>query len=190
MRRQNGLVPHVDDQCLRDVAWIRDDFDQLVAGAAPADLDRASDGTRWTNRELLFHMWFGQRITRAIIVLMGLTSRLPRRFDAAFAWVLRAATTPYNWTNYVGAVGGARVVGLRRARRWMRADTDWILRWATRASQRDVSRGMAVPVAWDPYFAPWMSRADVLAWAPKHYRHHRAQLTLPDLPAAETSPDA
>ena len=30
----------------------------------------------------------------------------------------------------------------------------------------------------DPYFTAWMSRSDLLAWAPKHYRHHRAQLTL------------
>lgn len=183
-------MSHVEEQCLRDLAWIRDDFDRLVAGATSADLDRASDGTRWTNRELLFHMWFGQRITRAVIVLMGLTSRLPWHLDAAFARLLAAATAPYNWINYAGAVGGARTVGLRRARRWMNADTDWILRWAVRASEREVHRGMTVPVAWDPYFASWMSRADLLAWAPKHYRHHRAQLTLPDLPAVETSPDA
>ena len=135
-------------------------------------------------------MWFGQRITRAVVVLMGVTSRLPWRLDVAFARALTAATRPYNWINYVGAVGGARTVGLRRAQRWMTADTDWIFRWATLASAGDVNRGMAVPQAWDPYFAPWMSRADVLAWAPKHYRHHRAQLTLPGLPAAEPIPDA
>lgn len=187
---QNGLVPHVGDQCLRDLAWIRDDFHRLVVGAAAADLDRDSEGTRWTNRELLFHMWFGQRITRAVVVMMGVTSRLPWGLDMAFARALAAATWPYNWINYVGAVGGARTVGLRRARRWMSADTDWLLRWADLASERDMNRGMAVPEAWDPYFAPRMSRVDFLGWAPKHYRHHRAQLTLPDLPAAEPSPDS
>jgi hypothetical protein len=135
-------------------------------------------------------MWFRQRITRAVIVLMGVTSRPPWRLDVAFARALTAVTAPYNWVNYVGAVGGARTAGLRRAQRWMSADTDWLMRWATRASERDVNRGMAVPAAWDPYFAPWMSRADVLAWAPKHYLHHRGQLTLPDLPAVEASPDA
>lgn len=76
-------MPHVNDHCLRDLAWIRDNFDQLVAGAAAADLDWASDGTRRTNRELLFHMWFGQRITRAVVVLMGVKSRLPWHLDAA-----------------------------------------------------------------------------------------------------------
>jgi hypothetical protein len=40
---------------------------------------------------------------------------------------------------------------------------------------------MTVPESWDPYFLPWMSRSDVLDWAPKHYRRHRAQLTLEGL---------
>lgn len=182
-------MPGIDDQCLRELAWIRDDFEMLVGPAAPADLDKASMGTRWTNRELLFHMWFGQRITRAVILLMSVTSRLPRGVGTAFARVLTAATTPYNWINYMGAVGGARTVGLRRAQRWMNADTDWLLQWAASASEADVNRGMVVPTTWDPYFAPWMSRADVLAWAPTHYRHHRAQLTLRDLPAEEAPPE-
>jgi hypothetical protein len=121
---------------------------------------------------------------------MAVTSRLPLRSDVAFAWVLTAATAPYTWINYVAAVGGARLVGLRRARRWMSADTDCLLRWAARAAQSDLSRGMAVPEGWDPYFTHWMSRVDVLTWAPKHYRHHRAQLTLPDLPAMEALPNA
>lgn len=183
-------MPEIDDTCLRELAWIRDDFEMLVDRAAPAELDQASNGTRWTNRELLFHMWFGHRIARAVVVLMGVTSRLPRGIGTAFARALTTATTPYNWINYIGAVGGARTVGLHRAERWMKADTDWLLRWAASASTRDVKRGMAVPAAWDPYFAPWMTRADVLAWAPRHYRHHRGQLTLPDLPATEVSDDA
>ena len=31
----------------------------LVGGANPADLRRRSNGTRWTNEQLLFHMVFG-----------------------------------------------------------------------------------------------------------------------------------
>jgi hypothetical protein len=179
-------VRGVDDECLKDLAWIRYDFDRVVEDARARDLDRVSDGTRWTNRELLFHMWFGQRLTRALVILMAVTSRLPLGFGTVFARALTSATTPYNWINYIGAVGGARTAGLGRAQRWMNADTEWLLRWAAGASERDAHRGMAVPVTWDPYFGPWMSRADVLAWAPKHYRHHRAQLTLPDLPTAAT----
>ena len=60
----------------------------------------------------------------------------------------------------------------------MRRDTTWLLRWAEAASAQDLARGMSVPTSWDPYFLPWMNRTDLLNWAPKHYRHHRAQLTL------------
>ena len=60
----------------------------------------------------------------------------------------------------------------------MVGDTNWLIHWGDRATAADLARGMSVPPGWDPYFAAWMSRADLLAWAPKHYRHHRAQLTL------------
>ena len=35
------------------------DPQSAVAGATPQDLHRRSDGTRWTNRQLLWHMAFG-----------------------------------------------------------------------------------------------------------------------------------
>ena len=57
-------------------------------------------------------------------------------------------------------------------------DEETIVRWADAASEEELARGMSVPAGWDPYFAPWMSRRDLLEWAPKHYRHHRAQLTI------------
>jgi hypothetical protein len=158
--------------------WIRDDYVALVRSAAPADLDAPSEGTRWTNRELLFHMWFGQRIARALIPVMGAFSRLPPAASRAYAGLLATLTGPYDWVNYVGAAAGARTAGLDRAQRWMVADTAWLLRWGDRSSDADLSRGMSVPPGWDPYFTAWMSRADVIDWLPLHYRHHRAQLTL------------
>ena len=35
------------------------EFHQLITSASPDDLRRLSDGTRWTNRQLLFHMVLG-----------------------------------------------------------------------------------------------------------------------------------
>lgn len=168
----------VDDATLEALAWTRDDYRDLVMSVDPDELDRPTTGTRWTNRELLFHMWFGQHIARVVVPVLGVFGRLPRPASAAYSRLLTTATRPYDWVNYIGPVGGARLVGLRRAERWMRADTDWLLRWASRASEAELKRGMVVPTSWDPYFSPWMNRVDVLAWAPKHYRHHRAQLTL------------
>ena len=80
--------------------------------------------------------------------------------------------------NYAGSVAGARVTGLRLARRWVRRDTERLLGWGARATDAQLASGMSVPADWDPYFTPWMSRYDVLVWTKKHYDHHRAQLTL------------
>jgi hypothetical protein len=159
--------------------WVSADFELLTTGV-PGDVpDAPSDGTRWTNRELLFHMWFGQRIARVFIPLVGGFSRLPPPVSRGYARLLAELSRPYEWVNYAGAVAGARVGGLARARRWMAGDTAAILRWADASSDADLARGMSVPAAWDPYFSPWMSRRDLLEWAPKHYRHHRDQLTIP-----------
>ena len=48
----------------------RHDFHQLIGHATPADLHRPSDGTRWTNQQLLFHMLFGYLVVRALLVLV------------------------------------------------------------------------------------------------------------------------
>lgn len=161
--------------------WIRNDFDHIVATVTPQDLVAPTAGTRWTNRELIFHLWFGQRITRAFITLVGAFSRLPPPVSRGWAHILGAATRPCDWVNYAASAGGGRVVPLRTVRRWMHNDTAAILAWADRATDADLRSGMSVPPGWDPYFQPWMSRTDLLDWAPKHYRHHRAQLTIEGL---------
>ena len=55
------------------------DFHQLIADATPADLRRPSDGTKWTNQQLLFHMLFGYLIVRALLVLARVFGLAPRR---------------------------------------------------------------------------------------------------------------
>jgi hypothetical protein len=40
---------------------------------------------------------------------------------------------------------------------------------------------MTIPPSWDPYFSTWMDRAELITWAPMHYRQHRWQLTLTTL---------
>jgi hypothetical protein len=50
-------------------------FHDLHAQATPADLERRSDGTRWTNQQLLFHMLLGYLIIRALGNLVPRASR-------------------------------------------------------------------------------------------------------------------
>lgn len=160
------------------LTWVTEDFDALVGGARVDELVRPTRGTRWTNEQLLFHMWFGQRIARVFVPVLGGFSRLPPGASVGWSRLLGSLTRPYDWVNFAAPVAGSRVVPLPRVRQWMRQDTQWLLRWGDEASAVDLARGMTVPASWDPYFTPWMSRLDVLDWAPKHYRHHRAQLTL------------
>ena len=148
------------------LVWVRDDYEALVRSAEAADLRAPTLGTRWTNRELLFHMWFGQRIARVILPVAGGFSRVPAVVGRRFAALLTAGTGPYDWMNYVAGVGGARVVSMERTCRWMHLDTGAVLRWADNANDRDLDRGMAVPPGWDPYFEKWMSRRDFLEWHP------------------------
>jgi hypothetical protein len=95
--------------------------------------------------------------------------------------MLTALTRPYDWVNWAGATTGALVLSPRSMDRMMSRTTSSILTWYDHASCADLARGMSIPATWDPYFTPWMSRRDILEWAPKHYRHHRAQLTLTTL---------
>ena len=60
-------------------------FHRLVAGATDTELRSASDGTRWTNEELLVHMLFGYLIARPLVVLAGVFSRLPKGASRGFA---------------------------------------------------------------------------------------------------------
>jgi hypothetical protein len=154
------------------------DFADLLVSAPTDRLDELTDGTRWTNRQLLWHMAFGQHIARVLMPVVGAFSTLPRPVSRWYATVLSAATVPYDWVNYAGSAAGARLTGLRLARRWMRRDTEWLLSWGAGATDAQLASGMSVPIRWDPYFTPWMSRHDVLVWTKRHYDHHRAQLTL------------
>ncbi|MFB4320582.1 hypothetical protein [Actinomadura sp. 21ATH] len=49
----------------------------MLNEAAAADLARRSDGTRWTNEQLLFHMMFGYLVVLRLLVLVRLIGRLP-----------------------------------------------------------------------------------------------------------------
>ena len=86
------------------------DFRRIVAAATPADLRRPSDGTRWTNQQLLFHMLFGYLIVRALLVLARFFGLLPDAASKAFARLLDSARRPFDLINYLGSCAGARII--------------------------------------------------------------------------------
>jgi mycothiol maleylpyruvate isomerase-like protein len=72
----------------------RQEFRRLLGGATAADLRRPSDGTKWTNQQLLFHMLLGYLVVRALLPLTRLFGRLPCGASAVFARLLDCAPPP------------------------------------------------------------------------------------------------
>ncbi len=170
------------DPVRADLESIGRDYRAILAAARPDELDLPANGTAWTNRQLLFHMLLGQRITRMVITVMGAFSRLPAGASRGWAAAMAAATPVYERLNFAGSVVGGRLFSHARMGRQMDAVTAKILHFYEDASPGDLSRGMTIPPSWDPYFSTWMDRAQLMSWAPKHYQHHRRQPTLTTLP--------
>jgi hypothetical protein len=172
----------LSDPVRADLEWIARDYSAILKAALPEELDLPTNETEWTNRQLLFHMLLGQRITRLVIPVMGVFSRLPPGASRAWATGMAAVTPLYNRLNWAGGVVGGRLFNLARTGRQMEAVTAKILHFYDQASPGELHRGMTIPPSWDPYFSTWMDRAQLMTWAPKHYQHHRRQLTLTTLP--------
>ena len=85
-------------------------FREIVERSGPGDLRRRSRGTRWTNRQLLFHMVFGYLVVRTLLPLVRGFGRLPLSYSRRFAAVLHAIRRPYHLVNYVGSCVGDAVL--------------------------------------------------------------------------------
>jgi hypothetical protein len=163
---------------VEEIHRARDDFHQLVDGAKSAELRRRSNGTKWTNEQLLFHMLFGYLVVRNLLPLVKAFSRLPPGYSRHFAHALNAATRPFHVINYVGSLGGARVLGHAGMESLMDRVTESLVTTLEQANTEQLHRGMHFPLGWDPYFRDFMTVEDVLHYATQHYDHHRKQLTL------------
>lgn len=155
-----------------------DDFHRLLDEATTSELRRRSNGTKWTNEQLLFHMLFGYLLVRNLLWLVRGFARLPDSWSRRFAAGLNGATRPFHVINYVGSLGGARVLGPAGMERAMDRVTRSLAGTLERSSEQRLARGMHFPVGWDPYFRDYMTVQDVLHYATQHYQHHRRQLTL------------
>src|SRR3954470_759108 len=98
---------------------VRNDFRDLLDTATVADLREPTDGTKWNNEQLLFHMLFGYLLVRNLRLLVWGFSRLPEGASRAFAAILDAATRPFHAINYGGSLFGGRILGLAGMERLM-----------------------------------------------------------------------
>lgn len=149
----------------------------LVAVATATDLGRQSQGTRWTNQQLVFHLVFGYQIARVLLVLARVFGRLPVSVSRSFAAVLNVATPPFHVVNYLGACGGG-LIGPRRAAKWLDHIIASLHRSLDRVGDAELARGMHYPTRWDPFFQSFMTLADIYRYPAQHFAFHQQQLTL------------
>jgi hypothetical protein len=169
----------VDRAAVRaEMEQARHDFRRLVSDARPADLRRPSDGTKWTNQQLLFHMLFGYLIVRALLVLVHAFGLLPDGASKAFARLLDSAHKPFDLINYLGSCAGARIIPPRRMPGMLDRVIAALQRHLEREANSALGRGMHYPTTWDPFFADYMTLTDIYHYPTQHFRFHQRQLTL------------
>lgn len=154
------------------------DFHLLVDSATPLELRMRTVGTKWTNRQLLFHMLFGFLLVCVLLPLVKAFGRLPSAFSRGFATALNACSRPFHVVNYLSAIPGGAVLGTHTMGRLMDRTIRHLRRSLAREPERALTVAMHFPVGWDPYFKDLMTVDDVYRYPSQHYRHHRRQLTM------------
>jgi hypothetical protein len=166
------------EQICAELDRVRSDFRELLDTATVAELREPTDGTKWNNEQMLFHMLFGYLLVRNLRLLVRGFSRLPDGASRPFAALLNAGTRLFHVINYVGSLFGARVLGYPRMERLMDRVLTGLQTSLLAESESALDRGMHFPVGWDPYFKNYMTLRDVFHYPTQHYDHHRKQLTL------------
>jgi hypothetical protein len=157
----------------------RSTLTRLMAESSPADLRRRTDGTRWTNDQMLFHMVFGYMIVLRLLWLVRLFGRLPDRYSLRFARALNAGRRPFHVINYLGSCGGAMVFHGPRLEFQMDRVIAALQRHLDQETDVNLARRMHFPIDWDPYFRDTMTLLDVYHYGTEHFDFHARQLTLP-----------
>ena len=155
---------------------VRSEFHELIDKASADDLRRRSDGTRWTNRQLLFHMVLGYLVVRTLMPLVHTLGRLGH--SRGFAATLNAARRPFHVINYLGSCGGGQLLTTRAMAALLGRTIGALQRNLAAETDRSLALTMHFPTGWDPYFKPTMSVLDVYHFGTQHFDHHRRQLTL------------
>lgn len=166
------------DELHREIGRARRTLHQLLDEATPDDLRRRSNGTRWTNEQLLFHMVFGYLLVRVLVVLARLVNRFPDAFGRGFARILNALSAPFHVINYWGSRSAALVFNHRRMGVAMDRACRSLHHYVDTAPPTHLAVGMHVPVRWDPYFHDYMTIAEIIHFATQHFDFHQQQLTL------------
>ncbi|GAB2831412.1 DinB family protein [Lentzea nigeriaca] len=161
-----------------DIERTRATFRALLDSATNDQLRRRSNGTLWTNRQLLFHMLLGFLVMRALLALARVVAALPDWVGRGWARVLNAGTKPFDTVNFAGSwLGGSVMPRAAMVALFDRTAAD-LHRRLDREDDRSLARGMPYPTRWDPFFREFMTVADLYRFPVQHFDFHRDQLSL------------
>jgi hypothetical protein len=163
---------------LKELGEARRSFRDLLGQASRADLRRPSNGTRWTNRQLLFHMLFCYLIVRTLLPLVRFLGRRPPEWSRRFAATLNAGRRPFHLINFLGSWGGGYVLPIAAMIKLMDRTVRALQHNLSLETEQGLVLTMHFPTSWDPYFRDTMSVFDVYHYGTQHFDHHRNQLTL------------
>ncbi len=164
------------NEVIKELRRVQADFHQLISSTSAVDLCRRSKGTRWSNRQLLFHMVFAYGVVRTLLPLVHTLGRLER--SRGVAATLNAGYRPFHLINYLGSCGGGQLLTPRAQAALLDRTIDALQRELAAETDTSLALSMHFPTAWDPYFKPTMSVLDVYHFGTQHYEHHRRQLDL------------
>jgi len=168
---------HVGRNEIVEELWrVQSDFHQLISTTTPDCLRRRSNGTRWSNRQLLFHMVLGFIVVRTLLPLVHALGGLGR--SRGFAATLNAGHRPFHLINYLGSCAGGQLLTPSAQAALLDRTIAALQRKLAAETDTSLALSMHFPTAWDPYFKPTMSVLDVYHFATQHYDHHRRQLDL------------
>ena len=163
---------------LDEMEQARTTFHRLLSEASAASLRRRSNGTRWTNRQLLFHMLFGYLVVRTLMPLVHAFGKWPAAWSRRFAAALNAGRRAFHLINYLGSCGGGQVLPKTVMTALMDRTVHALKRKLSGETEENLALTMHFPTSWDPYFRDTMSVADVYHYGTQHFDHHCKQLTL------------
>jgi hypothetical protein len=172
------MGPMATEDIVRELEQVRLDFGQLLSSASRRELHRRSDGTRWTNRELLFHMLFGYLVVRSLLPLVAAFSRVPDVCSRRFAAALNLVQRPFHVINYLGPVVAVRVLNPVAMMNLTDRALTALQHSVTTRSDVALARHAHFPTTWDPYFLDVMTARQLYHYGTQHYGHHRRQLTV------------
>ena len=161
-----------------DFERARVEFHRLLAAAEQERAwDKQTNGTRWTNEQLLFHMVFGYMVVQRLLILVKVLGWLPDGVSRGFAGVLNIASRPFHVINYYGSCAAALVYNRRRMGAKMDRVIAALKRRVAGESDEMLRRGTHFPTRWDPFFNDYMMLEDVYRYPGKHFDFHKRQLT-------------